>query len=144
MWPVMLGGCHFIVHAAGFVEGALGVSYAKWVQDSYQLDGFHRFFSGLADEALDPLLTDIEAVGPGGHFLGTDHTRENAFVMNRLQNNDSYEQWLEDGAKSGEEVGVEEAKRQLAAYVQPSMSDDVAGALDEFVEARRRIYASAA
>ena len=74
----------------------------------------------------------------------TDHTRENAFVMNRLQNNDSYEQWLEDGAKSGEEVGVEEAKRQLAAYVQPSMSDDVAGALDEFVEARRRIYASAA
>lgn len=144
MWPVMLGGCHFIVHAAGFVEGALGVSYAKWVQDSYQLEGFHRFFSGISDEDLDPLLMEIQDIGPGGHFLGTDHTRMNPFIMNRLQNNDSYEKWLEDGAKSGEQTGTEEAKRQLAGYTQPPMSDDVREALDEFVEARRRKYASAA
>lgn len=143
MWPVMLGGCHFIVHAAGFVEGALGVSYAKWVQDAYQLEGYHRFFTGISDEALEPLLSDIQSVGPGGHFLGTDHTRENPFTMNRLQNNDSYEQWLEDGAKSAEKVGAEEAKRQLDAYIEPPISDDIGGALDEFVETKRRAYATA-
>lgn len=144
MWPVLLGGCHFVVHAAGFVEGALGVSYAKWMQDSYQLDGYHRFFSGISDEALEPLLSDIAAVGPGGHFLGTDHTRENPFTMNRLQNNDSYEKWVDDGAKSGEQVGNEEAKRQLEAYIEPSMSVDTSGALDEFVASRRTTYANAA
>ena len=138
MWPVMLGGCNFIVHAAGFVEGALGVSYAKWIQDSHQLDGYHRFFSGLAEESLDALIGDIAMVGPGGHFLGTDHTRENYFQINKLQNNDSYEQWLEDGAKSGEQAGNEEARRQLESYAPPPMSDDIAGALDEFVAKRRR------
>lgn len=143
MWPVMLGGCNFIVHSAGFVEGALGVSYAKWMQDSLQLEGFHRFFSGLADENLDPLLDDISAVGPGGHFLGTDHTRLNPFLMNRLQNNDSYEQWVDDGAKSGEVVGAEEAQRQLEAYVRPPMADDIEGALDEFVARKRREYGAA-
>lgn len=118
----------------------MGVSYAKWIQDAYQLEGFHRFFSGVADEALDPLLLDIENVGPGGHFLGTDHTRENAFLMNRLQNNDSYEQWFEDGAKSGEKVGAEEAKRQLDHYIEPPISVDILGALDAFVEAKRKEY----
>ncbi|WP_296746931.1 trimethylamine methyltransferase family protein [Mesorhizobium sp.] len=144
MWPVMLGGCNFIVHSAGFVEGSLGVSYAKWVQDSYQLEGFHRFFSGIADEEMEPLLLDIQRVGPGGHFLGTDHTRENPFIMNRLQNNDTYEQWLDDGAKSAETVGVEEVKRQLGGYVAPPISDDIAGTLDAFVETRRAKYASIA
>jgi trimethylamine--corrinoid protein Co-methyltransferase len=140
MWPVMLGGCNFIVHAAGFVEGALGVSYSKWVQDSFQLDGFHRFFSGIADEDLDPLLEDIAAVGPGGHFLGSHHTRLNPFVMNKLQNNDSYEQWAEDGAKSGDVVGAEEARRQLEAYQPPPMEVGISEALDDFVERKRWAY----
>lgn len=143
MWPVMLGGCNFIVHAAGFVEGALGVSYSKWVQDSFQLDGFHRFFSGIADEDLDPLLDDIAAVGPGGHFLGTEHTRLNPFVMNKLQNNDSYEQWADEGAKTGDIVGAEEAKRQLDAYQPPPMDAGIAAALDDFVARKRRDYARA-
>jgi trimethylamine--corrinoid protein Co-methyltransferase len=38
------------MHSAGFLEGALGVSYAKWVQDAAQLEGFHRFFAGIRDE----------------------------------------------------------------------------------------------
>jgi trimethylamine:corrinoid methyltransferase-like protein len=51
-----------------------------------------------------------------------------------VTNNDSYEQWLDDGGKSGEQVGIEEAKRQLAAHAQLPMSDEVSQALDEFVE----------
>jgi len=98
MWPVLLGGANYIVHSAGFLEGALGVSYSKWVQDTMQLENFHRFFSGLHEENLDALLGDIETIGPGGHFLGTDHTRENPMHMNPLQTNDSFEQWEAEGA----------------------------------------------
>lgn len=138
MWPVLLGGCNYIMHSAGFLEGALGVSYAKWVQDAAQLEGFHRFFAGIGDEDLDAILGDIDRVGPGGHFLCTDHTRLNPFVINRLQNNDSYEQWLDEGAKTGEAVGNAEARRMLETYVAPSMDDDRLGALEDFV-ARRRL-----
>jgi len=140
MWPVLLGGCNYIVHSAGFLEGALGVSYSKWVQDTMQLENFHRFFSGLRDENLDAILGDIAAIGPGGHFLGTDHTRENPMHINPLQNNDSFEQWEAEGAKTAEMVGQEEARRMLDNYVQPPMADDIRGALDEFVARKRTGY----
>ncbi|MCV6545825.1 MAG: trimethylamine methyltransferase family protein [Cohaesibacter sp.] len=140
MWPVLLGGCNFIVHSAGFLEGALGVSYAKWVHDAYQLEVYHRFFSGLKEENLDALLGDISSIGPGGHFLGTDHTRENPLQMNPLQNNDSFEQWLDEGANNAEAVGLREAQRILDHYVKPPMPDDQAGALAEFVAKKRLAY----
>jgi trimethylamine--corrinoid protein Co-methyltransferase len=142
MWPVLLGGCNFIVHSAGFLEGALGVSYSKWVHDAYQLEVYHRFFSGLREENLDALIGDVAEIGPGGHFLGTDHTRENPLQMNPLQNNDSFEQWFDEGAKTAADVGNEEARRILHNYVQPSMPDDQRGALDEFVAKKRMEYQS--
>jgi len=142
MWPVLLGGCNYIVHSAGFLEGALGVSYSKWVQDSLQLENFHRFFTGLQEENLDALLGDIAKVGPGGHFLGTDHTREHPLHMNMLQNNDSFEQWEAEGAKTAEVVGNNEAKRILDNYVQPPMPVDQRGALDEFVTKKRAEYSA--
>lgn len=140
MWPVLLGGANYIVHSAGFLEGALGVSYSKWVQDTRQLENFHRFFSGIKEEDLDPLLADIDRIGPGGHFLGTDHTRENPMHMNPLQNNDSFEQWEVEGSKSAADVGLEEAKRMLDNYIEPPMDDKVRGELDEFVARKREEY----
>ncbi|MFV0474739.1 MAG: trimethylamine methyltransferase family protein [Pikeienuella sp.] len=141
MWPVLLGGCNFIVHSAGFLEGALGVSYSKWMQDVYQLEGYHRFFSGLAEENLDAILGDVAAIGPGGHFLGTDHTRENPMQINPLQNNDSFEQWFDEGGRNADEVGRDAARRMLDHYQRPPMPDDQAGALEEFVAAKRIEYA---
>ncbi|MEM6987795.1 MAG: trimethylamine methyltransferase family protein, partial [Pseudomonadota bacterium] len=143
MWPVLLGGCNYVVHSAGFVEGALGVSYAKWVHDAYQLESYHRFFSGLQAENLEALLGDIGDIGPGGHFLGTDHTRENPMVMNPLQNNDSFEQWEVEGSRNADEVGRRAAKKMLDNYQRPAMDDDTAGALDEFVSRKRAAYAAA-
>lgn len=140
MWPVLLGGCNFIVHSAGFLEGALGVSYSKWVQDARQLEVYHRFFSGLQEENLDALVASVDQIGPGGHFLGTDHTRENPMQINPLQNNDSFEQWEAEGAKTADQVGREEAQRILDTYVQPPMPGDQRGALDEFVARKRAEY----
>jgi trimethylamine--corrinoid protein Co-methyltransferase len=101
------------------------------------LEGFHRFFSGLGEEPVEALLGDVDKVGPGGHFLGTDHTRLNYFSINPLQNNDSYEQWLDEGAKSAETVGALEARRMLDAYIPPPMPGDARAALDDFVARRR-------
>lgn len=140
MWPVLLGGCNYVVHSAGFVEGALGVSYSKWVHDSYQLDNFHRFFSGLQDENMEAILDDVAQIGPGGHFLGTDHTRENPMVMNPLQNNDSFEQWELEGSKNADQVGREAARDMLESYVEPPMSIDIRGALNEYVDQKKAEY----
>ena len=42
---------------------------------------------------------------PGGHFLGTAHTQayfRDAFFMSELFDNNSFEQWLADGAKNAD------------------------------------------
>jgi len=82
----------------------------------------------------------VNAIGPGGHFLGTDHTRENPLQMNHLQNNDSFEQWEAEGAKNADIVGREEARRILDNFVLPPLADDVRGALDAFVAKKRSAY----
>lgn len=141
MWPVLLGGCNYIMHSAGFLEGTLGVSYSKWVQDAAQLEGFYRFFEELKPENMAEVLTDIRQIGPGGHFLGTDHTRENPFVVNPLQNNDSFEQWFEDGAKSAEIMGNETARKMLERFDAPPLQHAVAEALSGYVADKRVRYA---
>ncbi|MEM1341939.1 MAG: trimethylamine methyltransferase family protein, partial [Pseudomonadota bacterium] len=140
MWSVLLGGCNFIVHSAGFVEGALAVSYAKWMQDSYQLEGFQRFFEGLRDEPMQAILSDIAEIGPGGHFLGTDHTRENPFLINPLQNNDSFEQWEIEGSCNAQDVGAKAAQAQLERYTEPPMAGETREALAAFMAEKRALY----
>jgi trimethylamine--corrinoid protein Co-methyltransferase len=135
-WPVLLAGCNYVVHAAGMCEGALAVSYSKFVHDAYQIEGYYRFFEGVGSDDLDNVLKDIDQVGPGGHFLGTDHTRENPFLINPLQNNDSYEQWVEEGSRNADIVGREEARRQLDRFVAPDIDADIDQALRAFIARR--------
>ena len=111
------------------------------MQDAAQLEGFYRFFEELKPENMAEVLTDIRQIGPGGHFLGTDHTRENPFVVNPLQNNDSFEQWFEDGAKSAEIMGNETARKMLERFDAPPLQHAVAEALSGYVADKRVRYA---
>ena len=80
-------------------------------------------------------------VGPGGHFLGTEHTQghfQDAFFMSELFDNNSFEQWLADGAKDAAARGVEAARRALDAYVAPALDPGIDEALSEFVARRER------
>ena len=56
-----------------------------------------------------------------GAGFGGVHTRLNYFSINPLRSSDSYEQWLDEGAKSAETVGALEARRMLEAYIPPPM-----------------------
>src|SRR5258707_7337136 len=47
MWPAFMAGAHFILHAAGWLEAGLAMSYEKVVMDVDQLGGFHTLAQGL-------------------------------------------------------------------------------------------------
>ena len=64
-------------------------------------------------QALEPIIEK----GPGQHFLGTAHTLANfetAFYRSQVADNNSFEQWLEDGSKDTTERANAIWKKTLA------------------------------
>lgn len=75
LWPALLSGANFILHAAGWIEGSLATSIEKLAQDVAALEVFERFLA--LDLPVDEESLSLEAfreVGPGGTFLGARHT----------------------------------------------------------------------
>src|SRR6476659_8900297 len=96
MWPAFLCGAHFILHAAGWLEAGLAMSYEKFVMDVDQLGGFHTLARGINLDANGFALEAFREIGPGLHYLGSAHTLANyqtAFHEFQLADNNSYEQW---------------------------------------------------
>jgi trimethylamine--corrinoid protein Co-methyltransferase len=75
LWPALLSGPNFILHAAGWIEGSLTTSIEKMAQDVAALEVFERFVQ--VDFPVDEESLALEAfreIGPGGTFLGAKHT----------------------------------------------------------------------
>jgi len=138
--PTVLGGVNFVLHAAGWLEGGLAIGYEKFVLDCDQLGAMATFVKGidLSDngQALDAILEHE----PGMHFLGTAHTLanfESAFYRSNTADNNSYEQWLEDGALDAAQRANKIWKEQLASYVAPPIDDGIDAELLDYVARRK-------
>ena len=140
MYPTILSGVNFVLHAAGWLEGGLAVGYEKFVLDTDQL-GMHAVFVRGVDLSENAQAIDaIRSNGPGQHFLGTAHTLANfetAFYRSFTCDSSSYEQWSEEGALDAAQRANKIWKEQLAGYEAPAMDDAVEAELLEFVARRK-------
>ena len=85
---------------------------SKFVLDAEQAEMYYRMGQGISFDDLDEAMRTVREVGPGGHFLGTAHTRrvfKDAFFMPELLDNDSFEQWRDGGAKDANQRAIEKA-----------------------------------
>ena len=136
MFPIMLAGANYVMHCAGWTEAGLTASFAKFMLDAEQMEMLWKFGHGPRFEDFDEAVATIGQVGPGGHFLGTAHTQahfQDAFFMSDLFDNNSFEQWLADGAKEADARGLEAARRALDGYVAPALDPGVEAALADFI-----------
>jgi trimethylamine---corrinoid protein Co-methyltransferase len=136
----ILGGVNFVLHAAGWLEGGLAVGYEKFILDADQCGMASVFVNGVDlsenGQALDAILTNE----PGQHYLGTAHTLanfENAFYRSEVADNNSFEQWQEDGSLDAAQRANAIWKRMLAEYEAPPMDDGIDEALLEFMVKRK-------
>jgi len=136
LFPAVLAGANWITMAGGMIEGTLTLSYAKTVLDFEQVDAFYHFAQGCRFDDLEEIFETVREVGPGGHFLGAAHTRKSNLFEFLSQNNVTFEQWEEEGAKSAEQVGLDKAKRWLERYEAPPIDPGLDEALQDFVERR--------
>ncbi|MGA7974113.1 MAG: trimethylamine methyltransferase family protein, partial [Pseudolabrys sp.] len=82
-------------------------------------------------------------VGPGQHFLGCSHTQANfkqAFYRSTIADNNSYEQWIEDGRLDAEQRAEKVYKAMLANYQAPELDPDIDARLLAFMEQRKASF----
>ncbi len=138
--PTVLGGVNFVLHAAGWLEGGLAMGYEKFMLDADQCGMMGVFVKGVDISANGQALDAIRANTPGTHFLGAAHTLANfetAFYRSDLADNNSFEQWSEDGGLDAAQRANAAWKKALREYEQPPLDAGVSEALAEFVAQRK-------
>ena len=141
MYGVLMSGANFVLSTAGYMEGAMAQSYAKYAIDIEQMELYYRLGRGPNFDDFDSAIEAIEEVEIGNHYLGSSHTLDNfetAFSMPAMMDHNSYEQWLAEGGKDANQRGVEKIKKMLSEYEEPALDDSVDEALRDFIAKRER------
>ncbi len=141
MYGVLMSGANFVLSTAGYMEGAMAQSYAKYAVDIEQMSSFYRLGRGVDFTGLDSALSAIDEVEIGNHYLGSDHTLGNfqtAFGMPELMDHNSYEQWAAEGELTTEQRGHNKARKMLEDYIEPELEPAVLESLNDFVAEREQ------
>jgi trimethylamine--corrinoid protein Co-methyltransferase len=138
--PTMQAGVNFVLHAAGWVEGGLALSYEKLLMDADQLGMMEVYASGIDmtenGQAMDAFRTNPH----GDHFLGNSHTLQNfesAFYRSTTADSNSYEQWLEEGELTSADRANGAWKQMLREYEPPPIDGGADKAMLDYIERRK-------
>ena len=139
LWGALLGGCNFILHAAGWLESGLTASFEKFILDIEALQMFAEVFQPVGAEPSDLALDAVAEVGAGGHFFGCAHTMEryrSAFYAPLVSDWRNYGTWVNDGAKTATERASDIWRSTLDRYVAPTRDAAIVEALNAYVAIR--------
>jgi trimethylamine--corrinoid protein Co-methyltransferase len=141
MWPTLLGGVHFVLHAAGWLESALLASYEKFIIDVEQLRMFEWILSkGMPFDDEGFAMDGIREVGPGGHHLGSEHTMRHyrtGFYRPLISSTENFDRWQRMGSRTADRVANEKWKQLLKDYADPGIDSALDDQLKAFMEVRK-------
>lgn len=136
----VLAGANFINHATGWLEGGLVTGYEKTIIDADLCGKIIDFCQGIDLSSEAQALEAIAEVGPGAHFLSSQHTLANyetAFYRSNVADNRSYEQWSETGGLDSAQRANKIWKEYLKNYEEPKIDEARLEALQEYVAKRK-------
>lgn len=141
LWPAVLARTNYIMHAVGWLEGGLTVSYEKIMMDMENLAMFAHFLNGFEINSETLALDMIAQVGPGGHHLGTPHTQArfssefyDPFLADRL----GYETWAAAGSWDAARRAHQLWQMVIKAHEAPPLDPAIRDALVDYVSRRER------
>ncbi len=141
MWPTVMGGVNFVLHAAGWLESGLLASYEKFVVDVEALRMFEWILHhGIPFDEEGQAMDAIREVGPGGHFLGTEHTLRNyrtGFYRPLISSTENFDRWQRNGSRTADVVANEKWKKMLEDYADPGIDPALDEELREFIAKRK-------
>lgn len=136
----LTGGVNFMLHSAGWLEGGLVSSFEKFILDADQLGILHSLANGVDISDNGQAMDALREVGPGGHFLGCEHTQanfKNAFWRTNVMDYRPYESWAEAGEPDSVQLANQKMHSMLASYERPAIDPGIEEALNAFVSARK-------
>jgi len=136
----LMGGVNFMLHSCGWLEGGLVSSFEKFVMDADQLGILHHIAKGVQIDENAQAMGAIREVGPGGHYLGCDHTQTNfksAFWRTEILDYKPFETWQEEGARDTVTLAAERVEKMINTYQKPAMDPAVEEALTDYVARKK-------
>ena len=136
----LLSGVNFMLHSCGWLEGGLVSSFEKFVMDSDQLGTLHHLAKGIKIDTNAQALSAIREVGPGGHYLGCEHTQENfkdAFWRSELLDYKPFETWAEEGSRDTQVLASLRVEKILSDYQKPYLDPAIDEELKEFISKKK-------
>ena len=137
-----LAGFNLVLYTLGGIDSSNAISYEKILTDHELLGMVERLAMGVSVSDDTLALNVINAVGPGGHFLGQKHTgqhHQREHFMPRLFDTQSYGNWVKGGSKDIRDRAKEEAKRILREHQPPALDRELDKTMEEYVRKVERI-----
>ncbi len=139
LWGAVNGHAHFVLHAAGWLEGGLTASFEKFVLDADILQMVAEYLLPVPINEEEIGIDAMSQAGHGGHFFGTDHTQQrfrNAFYTPLISDWRNFETWSDAGSPQAMEHANRLYKSLLAEYEPPPIDPAVREQLNDFVDRR--------
>ncbi len=139
-----LAGVNFMLHTAGWLEGGLAMGYEKFIMDADQANMLAVLLGGVDLSENGQAMDALREIGPGSHFLGAQHTQANfetAFYRSTIADNNSFEQWEEDGSMDAAQRANGIWKTMLKEYEAPELDPSIDEALQDFITRRKAKFA---
>ena len=136
----MQAGVHFVLHAAGWIEGGLALSYEKLIMDADQLGMMEVYARGVDISDNGQAMEAFRTNPHGDHFLGNGHTLANfetAFYRSTIADNNSFEQWADEGSLSAAQRANTTWKSMLADYEAPPIDDAIDAEMKAYIAKRK-------
>jgi trimethylamine--corrinoid protein Co-methyltransferase len=125
-----------LVHDVGYLEFGLTYSFDLLVLCDEFIGQVRRMMEGIRVDKEYLAVDCIKRVGPGGHFLGDDHTLDH-FKENwqpDLTDRKTYEDWNSGGAKSMGQLAKEKVKGILKNHRPTPLPTEVDAEIERILE----------
>ncbi len=96
--------------------------------------------AGVSFDENAQALDALREVGPGGHFLGCEHTQNNfkeAFWKSDLLDYKPFETWADEGSRDTIALAAARVDKMLGDYVQPPLDPEIDGRLKDYIAQRK-------
>ncbi len=137
MLTTVNSGIDFVLHAGGIVSSYLAFSYEKFVIDDEVCGMLRHYLCGIQVNP-DTLAYEVIAnVGPGGHFLGEDHTLERCrteFWQPALFDRSGLEAWWDGERLDTTARATQRWKDLVAKHEEPPLDPSVDHDLQTYIE----------